>query len=76
MARIRILELPTKQVGEYYETPFALVIDKVEVEDIEVWQDGQRVRRLQEFTQAEGQEAARLLGAVGAIVTPGTLDID
>jgi hypothetical protein len=35
--RIQILELPSKQVGEYYETPFAVVIDRCDSEVIRSW---------------------------------------
>lgn len=65
MARLRVLELPAKVLGEYVEIPFALVIDRVEMEG----QDA-------ELNQDEADSIAGRVGAVAAILTACTLDVD
>lgn len=79
MARIQILELPSQQVGDYYRTPFALVIDQVASETTEVHGHGDtqpiRVETTAELTQEEADALATRVGAVGAILTACSLDI-
>ena len=78
MARIKILELPSEEVGGVYRTPFALVIDQVETETNEIMDAFNRVIRTTttaELTQAEADIIARNVGAVGAILTACTLEI-
>jgi hypothetical protein len=62
MARIQILELPSKQVGEYYETPFAIVIDGYDDTDTPV-------------TPALRDEIAAQTGAAGVIFSVVPLDV-
>ncbi len=74
MARIQILELPAQVVGEYVNTPFAVVIDQVETEEHNTYQD-ERVRTLSELMQDEADLIAKNVGAVGAVLTRCTLDV-
>lgn len=30
MTRLRVLELPSEQVGEFYQTPFILILDQMD----------------------------------------------
>ena len=75
MARIRVLELPMKHVGEYSETPFAIVIDQVELDDHSTF-EGDAIRPTAELTQDEADQIASRIGAVGAILTACTLEVD
>lgn len=75
MARIKILELPTQVLGDVVTTPFALIIDQVDTWNINAL-DGTPVRVHSELTQAEADVIAAQVGAVGAILTTCTLDID
>jgi hypothetical protein len=78
MARIQILELPTEVVGDYVRTPFALVIDQVDVETEEVrGAAGPAIRErvVAELTQHEANQIAERLGAVGAILVANTLNV-
>ena len=74
MARIQILELPMKHVGEYSQTPFAIVIDQVETEETTTF-DQSVVLTTPELTQTEADGIAERLGAVGAILTACTLEV-
>ena len=62
MARIQVLELPEKVVGQYVETPFILVIDQVPEDEILAY----------DWSRERVKES---LGAEGIIVTAGTLDV-
>lgn len=75
MARIQILELPTLVVGDTVSTPFALVIDQVESEEIVGIQGDVAFRTVAELTQHEADNLATRLGAVGAILVRCTLDV-
>lgn len=75
MARIQILELPSKVTGDYVETPFALVIDQVETERVVGTIEGQPLTTAAELTQHEANAAAQAVGAVGAILAACTLDV-
>lgn len=59
MARIQVLELPMRHLGEVSSTPFVFVIDQA---DGELWNEG-----VVEF----GKSA----GAVAVLVTEHTLDV-
>jgi hypothetical protein len=74
MARIQILELPSEVVGEVVKTPFALVIDQVETEEISTFAEDV-IRNTSELTQDEADTIARNIGAVGTILTRCTLDV-
>jgi hypothetical protein len=74
MARIRILELPMEHVGEVSKTPFAIVIDQVDTEEVTSF-DQHVVLKTSELTQDEADTMARNVGAVGAILTACTLEI-
>jgi len=74
MARIKVLELPSKVIGELIETPFALIIDQVEREELTTF-DGDAVQVAFELTQAEADQIARSVGARGAVLTACTLDL-
>lgn len=75
MARIRILELPMVELGEYMKTPFSIIIDQLEGEQ---FRDGVGTV-LQTFpTEMSQEEADRIahdMGAVSAILVQGTLDL-
>ncbi len=71
MARIQILELPTRVVGEFVETPFALIVDGVEGETVaNVGGDTVRTRLTKSW-----DGAAKVIGAVGAIVSDEPIEI-
>ncbi|MFC5930918.1 hypothetical protein D6T64_12050 [Cryobacterium melibiosiphilum] len=74
MARIKILELPMLHVGDASKTPFSIIIDEVEQEDITGYANNV-VRRTSELTQEEADKIARDMGAVSAILAACTLDI-
>jgi hypothetical protein len=73
MARIQVLELPTKVVGEYAETPFVIVVDQVEVTAEVEAHDGTVLRHTVEPVDAAAIKDAT--GAVGVLVHTGTLDV-
>lgn len=75
MARIRVLELPMQHVGDVSQTPFAIVIDQVEVEEARGFGD-QAVPAAAELTQHEADQIAARIGAVGVILTACTLEVD
>ena len=74
MARIQVLELPMVEVGDVMTTPFSIIIDQVEHEDIETF-GGVRVRRITELSQDEADSIAHSMGAVSAILASCTLDL-
>lgn len=74
MARIQILELPSLVADELVMTPFALVIDQVETEQITTIQDDV-ITSAAELTQAEADQIAARIGAVGTILVRCTLDV-
>lgn len=61
MARIKILELPSDVVGEFVRTPFAIVIDQAPT--------------TLELTQEAADQIAERIGAAGAILVGGTLEV-
>jgi hypothetical protein len=73
MARIQILTLPSKTVGEHAEYPFAIVIDEVEVTAEVKAYEGTAIRHTVEPVDVEAIKAAT--GAVGVVVHTGTLDV-
>jgi hypothetical protein len=73
MARIQVLELPSKVDGENVETPFVIVVDQVEVENEVRSLDERLVREFREPILVDDINAAT--GAVGVIVHTGTLDV-
>ncbi|TFD58029.1 hypothetical protein E3T43_07210 [Cryobacterium sp. Hh7] len=74
MARIQILELPMVEVDGVMTTPFSIIIDQVEHEDITGF-GGVLIRRVSELTQDEADKIALRMGAVSAILTACTLDL-
>lgn len=74
MARIQILELPMEHVGDYSRTPFAVIIDQVESDEIQNFQS-ETVMGRSEVTQSLAKNIADEVGAVGAIVSTGTIDV-
>jgi hypothetical protein len=78
MARIQILELPSVVVGEDISYPFAVVIDQVETETTQIVTSLGPLssNRVSELTQSEADAIARNVGAVGAILTAITLDVE
>ena len=74
MARIQVLELPMVHIGDVSNTPFSIIIDQVEHEDIMNF-GGEPVRRITEMTQDEADQIARDMGAVSAILVACTLDL-
>jgi len=76
MARIQVLSLPSKTVGEDVEYPFAIVIDQVEHEDVTSVQGGPGGLLAQVSTEFFDKDAiAAATGATGVIVANGTLDV-
>jgi hypothetical protein len=63
MPRLRIVELPMVHVGEASETPFAVILDQVP--------DGSPLLR----DLARVNDAVRVWGARGALVTADTIDL-
>lgn len=63
MARIQILELPSKPVGDALETPFAFIIDQATGADLEGFEAGDLIGFLENT------------GACSVLVSKGTLDI-
>jgi hypothetical protein len=71
MARIQVLTLPSKTVGDNVDYPFAIVIDEVDHEKISSY-GGDTVRTV--ATELIDKTAiAEATGAVGVIVVAGTL---
>lgn len=66
MARIQVLELPTKYDGDVAETPFVLIIDKLTHADemSGIFAAG-----------SVAQEIKREIGAAAIISATGTLDV-
>lgn len=73
MARIQVLELPSKVDGENVETPFVIVVDQVEVVAEVQSYGGDTLRHTQEPIDADAIK--RATGALGVIVHTGTLDV-
>lgn len=63
MARLQILYLPSKSVGEFHEPQFALVVDQLALAE------------LPDHFAAQVEEFGVRIGAAGTLVTPITLDI-
>ncbi|MCS5487385.1 hypothetical protein NY588_09625 [Curtobacterium flaccumfaciens pv. beticola] len=72
MARIQVLELPSKSVGEHFETPFVLVIDQVEHSEVSSMEG---VVRKTMDTFIDGEAIKGATGATSVIVTTETLDV-
>lgn len=72
MARIQVLTLPSKTVGEYTDYPFAIVIDELD-ENVVASFAGDAVRSEHEPVDRESVKAAT--GAVGVILSTTTLDV-
>lgn len=73
MARIQVLELPTEVVGDATHTPFAIVIDQVEVTAEVQAYDGTALRHHVEPSDDAAIKDAT--GAVGVIIHSGILDV-
>ncbi|WP_413600837.1 hypothetical protein [Curtobacterium sp. Curtsp57] len=73
MARIQVLELPAIVEGESATTPFAIVIDQLEVENEVHSYAGDIVHATTEAVDADAIKAAT--GAVGVVMHTGTLDV-
>jgi hypothetical protein len=71
MARIQVLTLPSKTVGENTDYPFAIVID--ELDESVVASFAGEVRSEHEPVDREAVKAAT--GAVGVILATTTLDV-
>ena len=75
MARIQILELPMVEVGEYMKTPFSIIIDQLDTEEMRT-STGVVFRTITSGpTQAEADKIAHDMGAVSAILFGCTLDL-
>jgi hypothetical protein len=72
VARIQILELPDIVEGESVTTPFVLVVDQLDTDDVRDYQ-GDVVLSRGEQVDSDALKAAT--GAAGVIVHPGTLDV-
>lgn len=71
--RIQILELPTVPDGDDYRTPFALIIDQVDVEEITTL-GGEAVRS--EHPEMAGvSRLAEQVGASGVLLTGETVEV-
>ncbi|TFD58047.1 hypothetical protein E3T43_07310 [Cryobacterium sp. Hh7] len=74
MARIQILELPSEVVGEYVRTPFAIVIDQVETEQIPTSIHGVSSTEYS-ISRADSEGIKAATGAGGVILSTTTLDV-
>lgn len=80
MARIQILELPSEQVGEFFSTPFVVIIDRLESEETLVTFEGTKIAapsgmdEMTVITEVAGQ-IKEATGAKGIIVYPGEIEV-
>ena len=75
MARIQILELPSERVGEFYRTPFSIIIDQCESGEVRS-HSGEILRTAtSDLTQAQADHIARSMGAVSAVLVACRLDV-
>ncbi len=73
MARIQILTLPSKTIGEVTDFPFAIVIDEIEHDDVTSVSGELLAQVSTEFFDKDA--IAEATGATGVIVANGTLDV-
>ena len=74
MARIQILELPMQFLGDAGMAPFALVIDQMDSEALRDYNNDLLCTKT-EISQAEADNMAKMIGAVGAIATSATINL-